>query len=61
MREILQTKTVEERRILEQTAEHRGWEFVEDNEALILAQARLVGELPLENNAESGSDSDTDP
>lgn len=45
MREILQNKTADERRILEQTAELRGWEFVEEFEELILAQARLVGEL----------------
>lgn len=60
MREILQNKTADERRILEQTAEFRDWEFVEEFGGLILAQARLVGELPLENETESDSGLDTE-
>ena len=60
MKEILQNKTVEERRILEQTAEFRDWEFVEEFEELILAQAQLIGDLPLENETESESDSATE-
>lgn len=36
--------TVEEQRILDQMTEKRGEEYVEGNEELILAQARLVGD-----------------
>ena len=35
----------DEERILEQMRESRGEEYVEENRELILAQARLVGDL----------------
>lgn len=38
-------RTPEEQRILNEMAEQRGEEFVEENEELILAQARLIGNL----------------
>lgn len=38
-------RTPEEQRMIDLVAEIRGREFAEENAELILAQARLVGEL----------------
>lgn len=38
-------RTAEEQRILDEVAKSRDEEFAEENAELILAQARLVGEL----------------
>lgn len=38
-------RTPEEQRVLDGMAEKRGKEFVEENKELILAQARLVGDI----------------
>ena len=40
-----QQRTTAEQRILDVVAETRGEEYVQENAELILAQARLVGEL----------------
>lgn len=41
----VQERTDEEEAILEEMAEKRGDEFAEVNDELILAQARLIGDL----------------
>lgn len=38
-------RTTEEKALIDKVVERRGREFAEDNAELILAQARMVGEL----------------
>lgn len=45
MSEDNRDRTPEEKRVLQMMARKRGEEYVRENEELILAQARLVGEL----------------